>query len=351
MTLPSLEDQIQEYKRVRRRHRCLHPEASRDACSRQHSSSHSLSRRQSLARIARSGQVYAPITDYGQFHVAGGQCLIRLQSIRQVSTFSGFCAKHDSSLFRLLDTSEFNSTKEYAALFAYRTICYEVASKLNGLALIPFLRRMARARSAEPRGPFERFLAAFEIGLRHGLDNLKRHKETYELILNSQHFDAVRFVAFFSNLPPNVLVSSVLYPDFDFAGAVIQRLDRREDPLDLLSFGAVPHASGTVALLVWERSSDRSCRQLVGSLARLPSPEVAVPNALLNLLLSASGNLAIRPGWWESLTEQMRIVVAQKLHSGANPKTPVNPSYLSSFAESPLTWQISHVRTNVQAVV
>lgn len=346
MTAPSLEEQIREYRRVRGQHRCVHPDASRTSCSRQRARSHSLSRGRSLARIARQNHVYAPISEYGQFHAAGGRCEIRLQSIRAVSTFRGFCARHDSSTFRDLDVRDFDSTEQYAALFAYRAICHEVVAKRNGIDLVPFLRQMGASQREERRPEIERMLRGFEVGLRHGLANLEWHKLVYEELLRRRDFRAVRYEAFFSANPPNVLCSSVIYPDFDFAGVQIQDLARVAEPLDLLAFGALAHGDGTVALLVWHESSDRACRQLVGSLAQLREPDVAIPNALLHMLLCATGNLAIRPEWWESLPPEAQGAIRRNLELGASPTEPIPRDYLARFSESPFGWRVSYTQSN-----
>lgn len=70
----------------------------------------------------------------------GGRVFPRLIGIREASTFSGFCDRHDAELFKPLEHTGFEATAEQLALLGFRALCRDLMAKRSALALNPFLK-------------------------------------------------------------------------------------------------------------------------------------------------------------------------------------------------------------------
>lgn len=113
------------------RYKCMVPECTQTAIA-----SHSQQRERQLRSIARDGRVYALDRNLYAAAKRGGNAdhdspaTLRLQGIGAVSTFAGFCGRHDADLFRRLDQeSVAELDREQAWALFLRTFAYEFAQK------------------------------------------------------------------------------------------------------------------------------------------------------------------------------------------------------------------------------
>ncbi|NQX98504.1 MAG: SEC-C domain-containing protein, partial [Flavobacteriales bacterium] len=91
---------------------------------------HSISKSKHLKLIAnKKGYVYGFKTSSGIIH-ANGKIIVSKFSIKNSSTFYGFCAKHDKELFEVID-DEFILDNKQIFLNLYRTISKELYKKRN----------------------------------------------------------------------------------------------------------------------------------------------------------------------------------------------------------------------------
>lgn len=86
-----------------------------------------------LSRTKR--EIYAPSKNFGDTKRGKGRITFKEQGVNKVSTFRGFCGKHDNELFEPIDNSPLAPTPEQIALYAYRSLCREVFVKENAVAL------------------------------------------------------------------------------------------------------------------------------------------------------------------------------------------------------------------------
>jgi hypothetical protein len=88
-------------------------------------SAHTIQRK-ALSLIARDGHVYDFRPDLGELFKNGKDFKPQLRGISQVSTFNGFCQKHDCELFKPVETEEYAAQgKQHFALF-FRAVAKEL---------------------------------------------------------------------------------------------------------------------------------------------------------------------------------------------------------------------------------
>ncbi len=145
-----------------RHKQCLHPLAAPGICDRI-VSAHSVQRSQTLEEIVDSGNHVCSF--FPLEHESDGSLRLHRIGWREASTFTGFCAKHDSSTFEPLETAEFTATEEQCFLVGYRALCHEVYQKTGALRADSIIRQMV------DRGlPLEMQMAAqesFSVGWHH----------------------------------------------------------------------------------------------------------------------------------------------------------------------------------------
>src|ERR1700682_1261939 len=136
--------ELAEDERRTRQAVCLPPSAPGE-CEGKIIKAHTIQRAGGLTRIARKGHVYAAKGDLGTLKKTGGVIPFALLGINDASTFTGFCARHDTDLFRPIETEKFTASQEQLFLYCYRPSCREMYTKAQ-------MQRGEEARSTYDRG-------------------------------------------------------------------------------------------------------------------------------------------------------------------------------------------------------
>ena len=124
---------------------CLHPEASPTNCSGAIWKAHSLARRTALGAIAEAGHVYGPDYDFMSIARNKGAVTFKRTGVREASTFTGFCAKHDDRTFAPVERLAQTATAEQCFLISYRAVCHELFQKRLHNSSIARMRTLVRA--------------------------------------------------------------------------------------------------------------------------------------------------------------------------------------------------------------
>lgn len=72
-----------------------------------------------------------------------------LVGLKQASTFTGFCGRHDDVTFAPLEKRPFEGTDEQIFLLAYRVLCLELFLKRADMESTPAKREFDRGRGVE----------------------------------------------------------------------------------------------------------------------------------------------------------------------------------------------------------
>lgn len=305
--------EVAEDQRRTKQARCLHPKAP-DECEGKIIKAHTIQRSGGLTRIARDGHVYGGKADLGVLKKSDGVIPFALIGINEASTFTGFCSRHDTELFRPIETEPFTASQEQLLLYGYRPICRELYTKLQ-------LQRGEEKRSTYDRGlplhqqiQYQFLDSAVVNSTTLAVRDQKEHKREYDRLLLKRDYQSVNGLVIEFDTTPAVLVSAAYFPDFDFRGAALQDFATMKK-LDVVSYSVVPSDSGGMAVFSWV-GNQPAAEKFVESLLELSDEET--PDALLRFTFEYFENTFIEPSWWESLDVRYRNALTQRLNDAAD---------------------------------
>ena len=272
---------------------------------------HSIQRSGVLSLIAQDNEVLVPSINYSDLKKNKGRITFRSRPITQVSTFRGFCKRHDNQIFQPIDDQFLLPTGEQAMLYAYRSLGREISAKRDALENYETQIKKDHLTNAT-----RKLIADLEAGTRLGLENLMRQKEFFEATHRARTFDDIRYVAFCAKTKPSVVFSGCLFPETGFYHEKIQNL--MADNLDLLLFSFAPMKAGWAMLFSWHKESDRSNEAFLGSLANFHRKLEQLEDLLFGMVLSGCENLAIAPQWIAKMNSDQIIKLEEAFSSGSS---------------------------------
>jgi len=337
----SLSDYINNQKQLSNKGRCLHYD--RGIRCNEIIKAHSIQKNRSLSTIAEKGHVYGLPTQIGSLKNNNGQLTYEKCGINKVSTFLGFCKRHDNELFEPIDNYPLIPTDQQVLLYAYRSLCRELFVKENTFELISNQLK----NNINNKAIYNLFLA-YKKGTSFGLDNLKRHKEKFDRSLNENSYFNIRYVIFISKQKPIIAFSGLFYPDFDFMGRRLQNLGGHNSEMQLLSFCSAPMDNGWAFLFAWHESSSTVCVEFMKSLATVIHGDInSLGDCLFRLVLTNCENLAISPKWWEDLTEDVKQKIIDRANLTGTIFTVPDQLYLTEGLEGISNWKFEWTISNM----
>jgi len=292
---------------------CSHPMASPQECKGKIVRAHTLQKSGSLSTICVNKHVYGP--DKGGMPDASGVFPFKPIGVNKASTFTGFCQRHDTELFRPLEVEPFTATKEQLFLLAYRALSKEVYAKRFALRMQPLLRKGDVGKEPLEQVLLQNDLYLHEQLVRLSLRDLEASLKDYDDIYLAEDFDRMSAYLVFADPTLDFAVSGGMHPEFDFAGQVLQDL-ATPDRLELLTYSALPLQTGGVISFVWDSARGGSCVQLMKSLERLSKADI--PDALVRFTFEYFENTYADPRWWEGLNVAKRGHLEQRFATAAS---------------------------------
>jgi len=335
-------DYQRELKRHNNRGRCLHF-ADGVRCN-DIISAHSIQKSGQLSFIAEDGLVYRLNGDLSMLKQTDGVPQPKKVGVNKASTFAGFCKHHDNELFKPIDDFPLQPNNLQAALYAYRCLCREYFVKENAVAVLEGMKN-----HPELDGDQKSFLKSSLLGHSLGFDGLKYHKSHFDKALQQADYREFEFTSFVSRSPCNLQLSGLLYPDYDFSGAVLQSLGNWSAPLDLITFFTAPTSDGWAFTFCWHASSNRTCTSFVQSLASRVANGEKIEDALLRFSFSCCENHAFRISWWDKLDVDAKRDLLERMFLMVHPAIPIPSDYLVAGCENVANWNFEHVYTTLRA--
>jgi hypothetical protein len=329
---------LEERKRNRLRGRCFHYTAG-DNCS-NYSMAHSIQKGKLLSEIARDGHVFGLSHYFGTKKKNRGRLSYKRIGINEISTFRGFCNKHDKELFRPIDDHALIPTNEQAILYGYRSLCRELFVKENAMNLVV-------SELEEVELPAVRnMLIGMAKGTYIGLRELQTHKNYFDETLNKSQFEDVRYVLFKTTNKPNIVFSGIIYPDYDFLGNQLQDLGDPNSRLGLITYCSAWIEHGWGFLFAWHSTSSTVCESFIDSLKKAAKQKGNYQDYLFKLAVGC-GNHAISPEWWEGLPNESKNAMIERISDIVDVLADVESSYLSMGLEGISDWKFNEVVSNI----
>lgn len=336
----NLSKYLMKQKQLRQKGRCLHYDGSHRC--KKIINAHSIQKNQSLEAISENGHVYRLSPNIGSLKKNKGRLTFDKCGIHRVSTFLGFCKKHDNELFEPIDNFQLVPTVHQVFLYAYRALCRELFVKENALTLYENL-----LVDIPDTNPIKEFFVSTKKGTIFGLENLKKHKEEYDSSLRNKSYFDIRYVLFISKQKPFIAFSGLFYPDFDFIGRQLQNLANHKKKLDLITICTAPVKSGWGVLFLWHNSSSEICQEFMRSLATMAYEGNRLGDLFFRMAISNCENLAIAPEWWESLLDSQKEQIASRATLMTNIFSETKPTYLMEGLEGIAPWDFDSVIDNM----
>lgn len=276
---------------------CFHSPVDSAHCNGKIIQSHTVSKSGSLRRIAKDGHVLNFKPNINTLYKTGGVFEIVEVGISQASTFPGFCAHHDKSLFAPIEDQVFQVNSYHATLLGYRALSREYYAKFHQAAGNPFLATMDKGKSIGQQLFLQKFVRLLGVGIDFAQRDLGDLREKYNEAFSKNDFSNSKYLVIETNEDPHILFSGLIFPECDFEGNVLQELGS-PNPLDLISINAVATPGGGFVIFQWFGES-AACQKLMQSLRKRPTNDLA--NAITILAFEFIENLFISPDWWGSL--------------------------------------------------
>ncbi len=331
---------IEEIKRQRNRGRCLHFDSGK-RCN-EIINAHSIQRKHLVEYVAVDGHAYKINADYKTLKNNNDKVGASKVGVRKnLSTFLGFCKKHDNEVFKDIDDSPLIPLDKQVMLYAYRCLCREYFVKENSINVC---KEYLRKNSVNENKRI--FIEKHLEGTKNGFSSLEFHKKQFDKSLREKRYNDIEYVAFFSEDKPIIYFSGNLYPDFDFLGNPLQDLAVTENIFQLLTFFSAPTNDGWAYVFAWHRTSTAICRKYLQSLATSMHKGNSEGDTLFRLIVSCCENHAISPAWWENLLDKEKDEILNKVQLMVYPTTPVPPRYLVAGLEGIAKWKFINVQTN-----
>jgi SEC-C motif len=313
---------------------CLHPLAASGVCDRI-VSAHTIQRSRAMQQIIDSTnhvRTFFPMMPDGS---TGGLQLHRV-GWREASTFTGFCAKHDSLTFKPLETVDFDGSPEQCFLIGYRALCHEIHQKSSVLKSEPALRSLVdRGFSEEEQRLVHAMWETHEAGARKGLSDFQELKTVMDRELLSRDYSGWRRAVIRFRGDLCVASTGAVSPNRDIDGRPLQVLHDLDAAIEELPFGIVATPEGGAAVFIW-RIGDVAPRNFVESLLKREKRSIA--GLIVQFVFAYIENTYFSNSWWGSLSKANREHLASLAAIGN--------AYYSDFVYQPcrfVPWEITEL--------
>lgn len=332
---------LSKQKQFNNNGRCLHYDSG-ERCE-EIINAHSIQKSRCLSAIADRGYVYKLSGDIGSLRKNKGQLTFEKRGIKKVSTFLGFCKKHDNALFEPIDNFSLIPTDLQIFLYAYRSLCRELFVKENSLRVIE-----SQLNEGLNQKAIKELLLNMRTGTAFGLENLIKHKTIYDNSLKEELYHKIKSVLFISKQKPFIAFSGLFYPDFDFMGRQLQDLGDHDSHLELITFCSAPMSAGWGFLFSWHESSSNTCVDFMKSLATMVHANSKIDDLLFRMIISNCENCAISPQWWEKLSTNHKEQITARASNMANIFAMTKQTYLMEGLEGIAHWNFEEVISNIK---
>ena len=244
----SLGQMLDEQGRVFWKNRgCMHLNASAHICAGKVVDAHTIQRKGPLQMIIGSDNHVCHLTPS-----PGEQFIVEELGWRKASTFPGYCAKHDTEIFGVLERSTFTGTHEQCVLQAYRNVCNELYKKRALIESLEY-QRIAIDRGCDLDAQIARQLSvsASIAGHMKSKDELETLWRKFEDAIARQQYDRFLSKCYFFKGDLSVTSSGTLHTEFDFQGKLLMDMWNLETDAEMLSHSIMVTDDGGAIVFTW----------------------------------------------------------------------------------------------------
>ena len=291
---------------------CVVPDKLRQHCKGKIVNAHTISKSANLQKIAVDGHVYAFDTSMKTLMENQGKPAPKLTGVNKASTFTGFCAHHDKTIFEEVEDQEMIFSDAQCFKLAYRAVGRETYLKHNSVGLESLARSSDKGRPLSVQHAIQSFADSYFRGVVLGASGATRQQDIYNEVLISGDYSKVRKLVLRFERMPTVMASGGIFPEFDFEGRRLQRIGIDNRPLEMITFNVIATTTGGAFVFAWIQSSDGvACDALAQSLSEIPADRVT--SAIIRFLFEYCENTFMAPEWWEALPTPVRAALVRRM--------------------------------------
>lgn len=344
----NLEEIHREIKKKSDIRLCFAKNSGLGQCSSEIVKAHSLSKKASLERIARKQHIYGFRGSKEKAQQENGLFLPKffpkLIGIREASTFTGFCQKHDCFLFKSLDTNSFLPTEEQITLLMYRVLCREIMWKMKMGNNASLMREADRGMTQFVQTVVQHNASQFDDHVSQMVPNLQHEQEKLQRIIRNRVFENISYVLIRFDSVTNLICAGLSQPNIDFKNRMLLDLNLIGTRQDNVVFALLPGEIGAVAVFAWIGYFSEA-EEFVGSLLNLP--ESRISNQLVRYAFETFDNVWMSPDWWENLPKPEQDFLIERMNIGCLPYFSVtgDPYSLQDNEMDFVDWKITETKT------
>ncbi len=276
---------------------CMHPMASETSCNGRVVDSHTIQRNGPLERIIdHSNHVL-------QFKSLNGKSKFDVVRVgwRHASTFPGYCSKHDSSLFRAIETQDFTGEHEQCILLAFRNLCNELYRKRALVDCLDYQRAVLdRGRNLDQQIEIQLSVSVTLEGQLKSIQESEKMWEAFEHAITTGDYSRFVSRSYFFKGKLAVVSTSVFQCEFNFEGQRLVDLHNLDEDADLLSHSIIDMPDGGAIIFVWLKEAE-SATLTIDSFNQISDKDkcdIFIQYCFLN-----SENTYFSQDWWNGLSE------------------------------------------------
>lgn len=345
-------DEWQMSERLNRRYSertCVHPEAGVNTCSGGIVRAHSIQRTGGLSSIAsKDGYVYGFVPDGVDFALSTRNSISskdfvlekpKRVGIRQASTFTGLCSRHDNDVFGPIEKGAFVVCEEHAFLLAYRAICRSYFMKLGTANYIMSLHDMDKGKPVDRQLQDQLFLKLWKSQQSLVVKAATDLKDQYDKALLSRDYSGTHYCVVRLDQLPSIMCNGATNVYYDFQGRTLQPLETPLTSQEHITFSIITTDSGGMAVFSWF-GDWQVPKNLVSSFLSLPGQEK--DSALCRFAFEYFENTFAAPTWWDNLPEIHKRAILRRSKNVDH-----RPNGLLEDGRTPLFGTIKSVETNL----
>ncbi|MDF7802099.1 SEC-C domain-containing protein [Pontiellaceae bacterium B1224] len=312
---------------------CLHPDASPENCSGKIIKAHTIQRNGGLSKIAHNGHVYTVSTDIASVIKNGGKLSLQLTGLKNATTFTGFCNKHDTEIFKPIETAPFSPSNEYAFILAYRVLSKELYAKMFQKNICGQQRELDKGTPVHHQSFVQSLSNHTEIGTDLALRDLATYKNQYDSHMLSETYANTKYHIILTQEILPIMCSGGFHPEFTFDGSLLYTPEDFNNPsitLDLCTFSVIATEHGSAIVFSWE-GNQAICEKLVQSLLTISDERLI--DTLVKFSMEFFENIAIDPQWYDLLIKDQKTHIDERINTHLHdPKCFINdsPTLISS---------------------
>jgi len=294
---------------------CMHPEASKENCSGKIIKAHTVQRNGGLSQIAKDGHVYTVDTQIASVVRNGGKLSLKLTGLKEATTFTGFCNKHDTEIFKPIETNPFVASEEHAFILAYRVLSRELYAKMFHKNMCGKQRDLDTGVPILQQSFMQSLTDRLEIGADLALRDMSIYKNEFDTNMLTKAYDRTRFHIILTDVTLPLMCSGGFHPEFTFGGIPLYTrsdFDNPEINMDLCTFSIIGTDTGSAIVFAWDGDLP-ICKKLTDSISKIPDDKLL--DTMLKFSMEFFENIAISPSWYEALNDEQQAHISIRINA------------------------------------